>query len=173
MKSAKGTTVTVNDVVLAIKETSTPASDQKATDKKDTTPEVSQGFVKPKVVEKVFDLPVVSDTYDSLVKLSSPLNPYVEKIGTLASPLVDQALEFRARIEDKVPEGVQTGCTTTLNKVVTAAASLDATLCSGVDTLVEKVPALKQATPIIYNSTRESVGSMPPSLPPTLPASPS
>jgi len=159
MKPAKGTTVAVNDVVLAIKETSTPASDQKATDKKDITPEVSQGFAKPKVVEKVFDLPVVSDTYDSLVKLSSPLNPYVEKIGTLASPVVDQALEFRARIEDKVPEGVQTGYTTTLNKVVTAAVSLDATLCSGVDTLVEKVPALKQATPILYNSTRESVGS--------------
>ena len=73
--------------------------------------------MKPKVVEKVFDLPVVSDTYDSLVKLSSPLSPYVEKIGTLASPVVDQALEFRARIEDKVPEGVQTGYTTTLNKV--------------------------------------------------------
>merc|ERR1719290_637752 len=159
MMSAKGTTVTVNDVVPAIKETSTPASDQKATDKKDTTPEVSQGFVKPKVVEKVFDLPVVRDTYDSLMKLSSPLSPYVEKIGTLASPVVDQALDFRARIEDKVPEGVQTGYKTTLNKVVTAAASMDATLCSGVDTLVEKVPALKQATPTLYNSTRESVGS--------------
>jgi len=157
--SAKGTTVTVNDVVHAFKVTSSPASDQKATDKKDTTPEVSQGFAKPKVVEKVFDLPVVSDTYDSLVKLSSPLSPYVEKIGTLASPMVDQALDFRARIEDKVPEGVQTGYKTTLNKVVTAAASMDATLCSGVDTLVEKVPALKQATPTLYNSTRESVGS--------------
>merc|ERR1719348_2174445 len=159
MMSAKGTTVTANDDILAIKETSTSASDKKSAAKQDTSPELSQGFVKPKVVEKVFDLPVVSDTYDSLVKLSSPLSPYVEKIGTLASPLVDQALEFRARIEDKVPEGVQTGCTTTLNKVVTAAASLDATLCSGVDTLVEKVPALKQATPILYNSTRESVSS--------------
>merc|ERR1712055_353322 len=105
------------------------------------------------------DLPVVSDTYDSLVKLSSPLSPYVEKIGTLASPVLDQALNFRARIEDKVPEGVQTGYTTTLNKVVTAAVSLDATLCSGVDTLVEKVPALKQSTPILFNSTRESVSS--------------
>ena len=73
--------------------------------------------IKSKTVVKAFDLPVVSDTYDSLVKLSSPLSPYVEKIGTLASPVLDQALNFRARIEDKVPEGVQTGYTTTLNKV--------------------------------------------------------
>merc|ERR1719474_2030428 len=149
--SAKGTTATVNDVASA--------SDQKSAAKQDASSGVSRGFVKPKVVEKVFDLPVVSDTYNSLVKLSSPLSPYVEKIGTLASPMVDQALELGARVEDKVPEGVQTGYTTTLNKVVTAAVSLDATLCSGVDTLVEKVPALKQATPILYNSTRESVSS--------------
>jgi len=156
--SAKDTTVTAYDVVLAIKETPTTDSDKKSAAKQDTSLEVSQGFVKPKVVEKVFDLPVVSDTYDSLVKLSSPLSPYVEKIGTLASPVVDQALDFRARIEEKVPESMQTGYTTTLNKVVTAVVSLDATLCSGVDTLVEKVPALKQATPTLYNSTRESVG---------------
>jgi len=111
------------------------------------------------VVEKVFDLPVVSDTYDSLVKLSSPLSPYVEKIGTVTSPVVDQALDLKAGIEGKIPEVVQTGYTTALNKAVTVVGSLDATLCSGVDTLVEKVPALKQSTPVLYNSTRENVGS--------------
>ena len=114
---AKGTTVAVQDVVPAIKETSTSTSDQKSAAKQDTSPSPEVSLVKPKVVEKVFDLPVVSDTFDSLVKLSSPLSPYVEKIGTLASPVVEQALEFRARIEDKVPEGIQTGYTTTLNKV--------------------------------------------------------
>jgi len=115
--------------------------------------------VKPKVVEKVFDLPVVSDTYDSLVKLSSPLSPYVEKIGTLASPVVEQVLDLKAGVSGKIPEVVQTSYTTALDKAVTAVASLDATLCSGVDTLVEKVPALKQSTPVFYKSTRESVGS--------------
>merc|ERR1719370_2418504 len=100
------------------------------------------------------NLPVVSDTYDSLVKLSSPLSPYVEKIGTMASPVVDQALDLKTGIEGKLPEVIQTGYTTALNKVVTAVASLDATLCSGVDTLVENVPALKQSMPVFYNSTR-------------------
>jgi len=102
---------------------------------------------------------VVSDTYDSLVKLSSPLSPYVEKIGTLASPVVEQALDLKAGVSGKIPEVVQTSYTTALDKAVTAVASLDATLCSGVDTLVEKVPALKQSTPVFYKSTRESVGS--------------
>merc|ERR1719268_767076 len=77
----------------------------------------------------------------------------------MASPVVDQALDMKTGIEGKLPEVVQTGYTTALNKVVTAAVSLDTTLCSGVDTLVEKVPALKQSTPMLYNSTRESVGS--------------
>jgi len=155
--TAKNTTI--KDAVPDIGETSSSVRDKKSASSQEGSVEVIHNYVKPKVVEKVFDLPVVSDTYNSLVKLSSPLGPYVEKIGTLASPMVDQALDFRARIEDKVPEGVQTGYTTTLNKVVTAAVLLDATLCSGVDTLVEKVPALKQATPTLYNSTRESVNS--------------
>merc|ERR1719342_1351147 len=159
MKPAKGTTVTVNDVVLAIKETSTPASDKKSASSQEASEEIIQNYIKPKVLEKVFDLPVVSDTYDSLVKLSSPLSPYVEKIGTMASPVVDQALDLKTGIQGKIPEIVQTGYTTAINKAVTAAASLDATLCSGVDTLVEKVPALKQSTPVLYSSTRESVGS--------------
>merc|ERR1711962_658228 len=88
-----------------------------------------------------------------------PLSPYVEKIGTMASPVVDQALDLKAGIEGKISEIIQAGYTTALNKAVTAAASLDSTLCTGVDTLVEKVPALKQSTPMLYNSTRESVGS--------------
>jgi len=156
---AKGTTVAVQDVVPAIKETSTSTSDQKSAAKQDTSPSPEVSLVKPKVVEKVFDLPVVSDTYDSLVKLSSPLSPYVEKIGTLASPVVEQALDLKAGVSGKIPEVVKTSYTTALDKAVTAVASLDATLCSGVDTLVEKVPALKQSTPVFYKSTRESVSS--------------
>merc|ERR1712240_245101 len=145
---------TAKDAVPNTKETSTLVKSSQ-----EASAEVIQHYVKPKVVEKVFDLPVVSDTYDSLVKLSSPLSPYVEKIGTMASPVVDQALDLKAGIEGKIPEIVQTGYTTALNKAVSAAVTLDATLCSGVDTLVEKVPALKQSTPVLYSSTRESVGS--------------
>merc|ERR1719228_1975907 len=156
---AKDTTIIAKDAVpVDIKETSSSVTDMKSALSQEASEEIIQNYVKPKVVEKVFDLPVVSDTYDSLVKLSSPLSPYVEKIGTMASPVVDQALDIKAGIEGKIPVVVQTGYTTALNKAVTAAASLDATLCSGVDTLVERVPTLKQSTPVLYKSTRESVG---------------
>jgi len=156
---AKDTTINAKGAVSDIEETSSSVTDKKSDSSQEASAEVSQNYVKPKVVEKVFDLPVVSDTYDSLVKLSSPLSPYIKKIGTMASPVVEQALDLKAGIEGKIPEVVQTGYATALNKAVTAAVSLDTTLCSGVDTLVEKVPALKQSTPVLYNSTRESVGS--------------
>jgi len=155
----KDTTIIVKGAVPDIQETSSSVTEKNSASSQEASAEVIQNYVKPKVVEKVFDLPVVSDAYDSLVKLSSPLSPYVEKIGTMASPVVDQALDIKAGIEGKIPVVVQTGYTTALNKAVTAAASLDATLCSGVDTLVERVPTLKQSTPVLYKSTRESVGS--------------
>merc|ERR1711872_846613 len=149
----------VKGAVPVIQETSSSVKDKKSASSQEASAEVIQNYVKLKVVEKVFDLPVVSDTYNSMVKLSSPLSPYVEKLGTMASPVVEQALDLKAGIEGKIPEVVQTGYTTALNKAVSAAVTLDATLCSGVDNLVEKVPALKQSTPVLYSSTRETVGS--------------
>jgi len=113
-------------------------------------------FVKPKVVEKIFTLPVVTDTYDSLANLSTPLHPYMEKAGSLASPV---AVNLMAGIESMAPEVIQTGYSSAKGQVVAAAASVDASLCSGVDSLVDKVPVLKQATPALYKSTKEGVTS--------------
>ena len=63
-------------------------------------------FLKPKVVEKVFNLPLVTDSYDSLAKLSTPLHPYMEKAGSIASPV---AFTVKASIESMTPEMIQSG----------------------------------------------------------------
>ena len=63
-------------------------------------------FLKPKVVEKVFNLPLVTDSYDSLAKLSTPLHPYMEKAGSIASPV---AFTVKAGIESMTPDLIQTG----------------------------------------------------------------
>ena len=126
--------------------------------------------IKSETVVKAFDLPVVSDTYNSLVKLTSPLSPSIEKIGSLASPAVDQVLGLKAGIEAQVPDVVSTGFNYALaqvlkwissssfifnfKQVTSAAVSLDAKLSSGLDNLVKKMPALRQATPALYDSTR-------------------
>ena len=73
--------------------------------------------IKSKTVVKAFDLPVVSDTYNSLVNFASPLSPIIEKIGSMASPAMDQVLGLRAGIEAKVPEVVSTGLNTVLAQV--------------------------------------------------------
>merc|ERR1719510_1515912 len=117
------------------------------------------GFVTPKVVEKVFELPLVTDTYDALAKLSTPLQPYVEKAGSIASPVVDCAFTIKDDIEGKMPEVVQSGLSSAKGQVVAAAASVDASLCSGFDSLVDKVPALKETTPALINSTKEGVST--------------
>merc|ERR1711934_717176 len=113
-------------------------------------------FLQPKVVEKVFNLPLVADTYDSLANLSTPLHPYMEKAGSIASPVT---FTVKTGIESMTPEMIQTGYNSAKGQVVAAAASVDAGLCSGVDGLVDKVPALKQATPALYNSIKEGVSS--------------
>ena len=100
--AAKESTAAVKDSITASKEASSTTS----------VPD----FVKPKVVDKIFDLPVVHDTYNALVRLSTPLSPYVEKVGALAF-VVDQALDFKAGLESKTPDMVKSSCSTALNKV--------------------------------------------------------
>merc|ERR1719462_1196153 len=94
-----------------------------------------------------------------MVQFTSPLSPIVEKIGSMASPAVDKVLGLRSDIEAKVPDTVSTGFNSALARVTSAAVSLDAKLSSDIDNLVEKMPALKEATPALYDSTRESVRS--------------
>jgi len=122
-------------------------------------PSFDMASIKSKTVVKAFDLPVISDNYNSLVKLTTPLSPVVEKIGSMASPAMDQVLSLRADIEAKVPDIVSAGLNSAFAQVSSAAVSLDAKLSSGLDNLVEKMPALKEATPALYDSTRESVKS--------------
>ena len=78
---------------------------------------LNMASIKSKTVVKAFDLPVVSDTYNSLVKFASPLSPIVEKIGSMASPAMDQVLGLRAGIEAKVPEVISTGLNNVLAQV--------------------------------------------------------
>merc|ERR1711934_1037900 len=146
---------------LAAKEKVTKETTAKAVDKGVAKEGDCNGseFVKPKVVEKVFHLPLVTDTYDALAKLSTPLQPYVEKAGSIASPVVDCAFTIKDDIEGKMPEVFQSGLSSAKGQVVAAAASVDASLCSGFDSLADKVPALKETTPALINSTKEGVST--------------
>ena len=73
--------------------------------------------INSKTVVKAFDLPVVSDTYNSLVQFTSPLSPVVEKIGSMASPAMDHVLGLRAGIEAQVPDVVSTCLNSALDQV--------------------------------------------------------
>jgi len=122
-------------------------------------PSSAMASIKSATIVKAFDLPVVSDTYNTLAKFASPMSPLVVKIGSLTPPAMDQVLGLKAGIEAKVPDVVSTGINSALAQVTSAAVSLDAKLSSGLDNLVEKMPALKEATPVFYDSTWDSVKS--------------
>merc|ERR1719339_78525 len=60
---------------------------------------------------------------------------------------------------DKVPDAVSAKVTDAKGQVSAAVNSVDSSLCSGLDKLVDKMPALKKKTPELYNETKSSVGS--------------
>jgi len=111
------------------------------------------------IVEKAFALPLVNATYDSLASLSTPLQPYAEKGAAMMSSMGESYDAIKAGVQEKVPDSVSAKVTDAKGQVSAAVNSVDSSLCSGLDKLVDKVPALKQETPELYSSTKSSVGS--------------
>ena len=83
-----------------------------------TAPSSAMASIKSATIVKAFDLPVVSDTYNTLAKFASPMSPLVVKIGSLTSPAMDQVLGLKAGIEAKVPDVVSTGINSALAQVL-------------------------------------------------------
>ena len=116
--------------------------------------EAVPAFAQPKIVEKALSLPLVSDTYYSTLEavssLASPLQPL---LASISEAVVDSRLLSPG--EEKLPEVVYTG----LDLAAMCVHSVDESLCSGLDQLLVKVPALKSPTPALYSSTREAAVS--------------
>jgi len=108
------------------------------------------------IVEKAFALPVVNATYDSLASLSTPLQPYAEKGVAIMSSMGES---IKAGVQDKVPDALSAKVIDARGQVSAAVNSVDSSLCSGLDKLVDKVPALKREAPEILKATKSSVGS--------------
>merc|ERR1712037_330635 len=95
------------------------------------------------IVEKAFALPLVNSTYDSLASLSTPLQPYAEKGAAMMSSMGESYGAIKAGVQDKVPDAVSAKVTDAKGQVSAAVNSVDSSLCSGLDKLVDKMTALK------------------------------
>ena len=120
----------------------------------------SPAFSHPMIVEKLFTLPVVSDVYfygsSSMEKLLSPVQPYLTKTTSSLNPLVERATVLKAGLEDRLPESISTGLNFVKEKAVAVTTSLDSKLCSGLEQLMEHVPALKESTPVLYTTSLDT-----------------
>jgi len=126
-----------------------------------TTVEISPAFSQSKFLEKAFDLPLISDTCSFGIEKMSPVTSLdLQPTLTSLSPVVASHLAHLKRLgEDRLPEVLSTKLTSARDQAASCVLSLDSTLCSGLDQLLDKVPALRSSTPALYSSTREAVVS--------------
>ena len=120
-----------------------------------TVEEAAPAFSQPKIVEKALSLPLVSDTYHSTLEavssMASPLQPLLASISTAV-----RDSNILTPGEDRLPEVVSAG----LDLAAMCVHSVDESLCSGLDQLLVKVPALKSPTLALYSNSREAAVSL-------------
>jgi len=121
-----------------------------------------------KVLNKAFELPLVTSAYDEITKMAAPLTPYVENSMTTITPIVETGYStIKAKVEENVmprlPEGmsesVQANVTSAVDHITAAVEKIDTLACGGLDQLTEKVPALKEETPELIANSKESATS--------------
>merc|ERR1711872_1034933 len=107
-----------------------------------------------KVVDKAFELPVVSSAYTEIATLASPITPYVESSVKFITPIVEGGCNT---IKEKVMPHLPDGTAESLqSKLTVAVEKVDTLACGGMDQLLEKVPALKEETPELIKNSKET-----------------
>jgi len=121
-----------------------------------------------KVVDKAFELPVVTSAYTEIAKIASPLSPYVENTLTTISPMVEVGYTtIKTKVEESViprlpeavSESIQNNMTTAVDTLTAAVEKVDAIACGGLEQMTDKIPALKEATPDLIKNTKLSATS--------------
>jgi hypothetical protein len=116
-----------------------------------------------KVVDKAFELPLVTSAYTEIASLASPLTPYLENTVSTITPMVEVGYNtFKTKMEESVmphlPEGTSEKFQSNMNGAVAhltaVVEKVDAFACGGMDHLVGKVPALREATPELIKNTK-------------------
>ena len=115
-----------------------------------------------KVVDKAFELPLVTSAYTEIANLASPLTPYVKNTVTTITPMVEVGYNtIKTKVEEvmpHLPEGTAEKFQSNMNGAVAhltaAVEKVDALACGGMDQLLDKVPALKESTPEFIENTK-------------------
>merc|ERR1712119_70489 len=116
-----------------------------------------------KAIIKAFELPLVTSAYNEIATIASPFTPYMETTMTTITPMVDVGINtIKTKMEESVIPHLPEGMTETLQSNMTAAAGhlsaavekVDTFACGGIDQLTDKVPALKDATPELIETTK-------------------
>merc|ERR1712202_75718 len=123
-----------------------------------------------KSVDKAFELPLLTDTYNEISKLAGPISPYVETVKNIATPYMEKLSPMvesgfstikstaEENIVHKLPEGTADNIKSKLDsakeQVASAVDNLDTLVCQGLDQLTTRVPALKENTTELVETTK-------------------
>merc|ERR1712183_695577 len=107
-----------------------------------TMPPRESNAVYSRAIDKALDLPVVSDYWSEVAKITAPIAPYLEEGIKIIKDKADESLS--EAIKDKVGS-----CVT----------SLDTLACDGLDQLTSAVPSLRSPTPDLVETTKETANN--------------
>jgi len=116
-----------------------------------------------RLLNKVFELPLMMDAYSEAKKFGNYILPPMDKTVAQITPIMETVTSnFKANVQ-KLPQDLTTDLTEKYNlameKVVDVTGNLDNMACDGLDKLTEQVPLLKEPTAKVLETTKTTSSS--------------
>ena len=115
---------------------------------------VSARLVSLKVVDKVMELPIVNDAVNEVTKFSETLTSVVETVKQGVDIIAPYVETIKSKAAENSNENINATLVSTKEKVVSVLSDLDEKACIGLDSVVTKVPALKDNTPDLMENIK-------------------
>jgi len=122
--------------------------------------EPSTAFNPPKIVEAVMEVPIVQNTYSSIVTMAAPLSLYLEvPVASLTTGCATLKTKAEVSVLPHVPTMVNSCCSTALGTATNVLSTLDSMAADRLVRLLDAAPMLRKQLPEMYEDTKNSAGT--------------
>ena len=122
--------------------------------------EPSTAFNPPKIVGAAMEVPIVQNTFSSIVTMAAPLSLYLEvPVASLTTGCATLKTKAEVSVLPHVPTMVNSCCSSAIGTATNVLSTLDSMAADRLVRILDAAPMLRKQLPEMYEDTKNSAGT--------------
>jgi len=122
--------------------------------------EPSTAFNPPKILGAAMEVPIVQNTFSSIVTMAAPLSLYLEvPVASLTTGCATLKTKAEVSVLPHVPTMVNSCCSSAIGTATNVLSTLDSMAADRLVRILDAAPMLRKQLPEMYEDTKNSAGT--------------